>query len=306
MSLKSISLFYVKTRLIASLQLMGRKQLYILIILLTICVFCIQILRAGNIRSVKVDICQIQGIDSDREGNFKRIENAISEAKSQGAEIACFPETIILGWVNPMAHQDAFEIPGKDSDRLCHLAKTNEIFLSIGLAEKSGDKLFDSALLIDDQGKILLKHRKRNILDWLMNPPYTPGDSVRVIETKYGKIGVLICADTFTFKPWTNYLEKMAQFEPNFIIVPYGWAKPVQYWPDTGEDFAQVVIHAAHEIGAPVIGTNLVGMISNGSWTGSVYGGQSIAVDKNGNILARCKDRDRDIKVVSIPLDRDY
>jgi predicted amidohydrolase len=303
MALKCKSLFTVKTRLIASLRLMGQMKLYV-VVLASLGVFCSQNVGAGNIKSVKVAICQIQGIDSDREGNFIRIENAISEAKNQKAQIACFPETIILGWVNPTAHEDASEIPGKDSDRLCHLAKANEIFLCIGLAEKSGGKLYDSALLIDDQGKILLKHRKCNILDWLMNPPYTPGDSVRVIDTRYGKIGILICADTFTFEPWTNYLEKMAQYEPDLIIVPYGWAKPVQYWPDTGKDFAQVVIHAAHEIGAPVIGTNLVGMISNGSWTGSVYGGQSIAVDENGKILASCKDRDRDIKVVSISVEQ--
>jgi predicted amidohydrolase len=284
---------------------MGQNKFFFLIILSTICVFCVQIVRSDNFSSVKVAICQIQGIDSDREGNFKRIENAILEAKRQGAEIACFPETIILGWVNPNAHQDAFEIPGKDSDRLCELAKRNEMFLCIGLAEKLGDKLYDSALLIDEQGKILIKHHKLNILSWLMKPSYTPGDSVQVVETKYGKIGVLICADTFTFEPWTNYLEKIAPFEPDLIIVPYGWAKPVQYWPDTGEDFAQVVINAAREIGAPVIGTNLVGMISNGPWTGSVYGGQSIAVDENGKILAGCKDRDRDIKVVSVPLNRD-
>ncbi len=251
-------------------------------------------------KTVKIAICQIQGIDSDREGNFKRIENAIVESKNLGAEIACFPETIVLGWVNPKAHREAREIPGEDSDRLCQIAKKNKIFMCVGLAEKSGDALYDSAILIDDEGKILLKHRKLNILDWLMDPPYTPGESVNVAPTKYGKIGILICADTFTFEPWTNYLESMAELEPDIVLIPYGWAKTSEHWPETGEDFSQVVTQAAREIGAPVIGANLVGMISSGPWTGSVYGGQSIAVDNKGNILAKCKDRDRDVQVIAI------
>jgi predicted amidohydrolase len=272
-------------------------------LLCTVFLLSVNSLPAGDLRSVNIAICQIQGIDSDREGNFIRIENAISEAKSEGAEIACFAETILLGWVNPKAHQDAFTIPGKDSDRLCQLARENDIFLCVGLAERSGEKLYDSALLIDDQGKILLKHRKRNILDWLMDPPYTPGDTLQAVDTKLGRIGILICADTFTFEPWTNYLERMSKFEPDLVIVPYGWAEPVEYWPKAGDELADVVIEAARVIDAPVIGTNLVGMISNGSWTGCIYGGLSIAVDQHGNILAQCKDRDRDVKVLSLLLE---
>ena len=43
-------------------------------------------------------------------------------------------------------------------------------------------------------------------------------------------------------------------------------------------------------------------MINNGSWTGWVYGGQSIAVDENGEILGKGKDRDRDVKIISLDL----
>lgn len=53
---------------------------------------------------VKVAICQILVIDSDREGNFRRIEYALADAKAQGAPIAAFPESSILGWENPEAH----------------------------------------------------------------------------------------------------------------------------------------------------------------------------------------------------------
>jgi predicted amidohydrolase len=302
MSLKYTSLFYVETRSIASLPLIKFNYYSVIYILIAVFGLSPQPVDAAE-KTVKIAICQIQGIDSDREGNFKRIENAIVESKNLGAEIACFPETIVLGWVNPKAHQEAREIPGEDSDRLCQIAKKNKIFMCVGLAEISGDALYDSAILIDDEGKILLKHRKLNILDWLMDPPYTPGENVNVAPTKYGKIGILICADTFTFEPWANYLERMAELEPDIVLVPYGWAKTSEYWPETGDELAEVVTQASRGIGAPVIGTNLVGMISNGPWTGWVYGGNSIAADASGEIMVKCKDRDRDIKVVAIKIE---
>ena len=54
--------------------------------------------------------------------------------------------------------------------------------------------------------------------------------------------------------------------------------------------------------GAVVIGTNSVGAISRGPWKGRVYGGQSIAADKNGRTIGKGKDRDRDIAVVRVEL----
>ena len=85
-------------------------------------------------RIVRAAMCQIFSLDGDRRGNFRRIENAISEAKDAGADIACFPEAVILGWVNHDAHERAYSIPGKDSDCLCELAKNYDAHLCIGLA----------------------------------------------------------------------------------------------------------------------------------------------------------------------------
>lgn len=57
--------------------------------------------------TVRVAICQICCLDGDRSGNIVRIENAVTEAKKAYSDIACFPETSLLGWVNPDAHQRA-------------------------------------------------------------------------------------------------------------------------------------------------------------------------------------------------------
>jgi len=246
--------------------------------------------------TVQVAMCQILLLDGDRCGNFVRIENAIAQAKDAGADIICFPETAILGWVNSDAHERAHPIPGKDSQRLCELAKKYQVHLCIGLAEKDGPNLHDSAVLIDDKGQILLKHRKMNILTELMTPPYTPGDQVNTAETKFGKIGLLICADTHK----DEILNRMARLKPNLLLVPYGYAELEDRWPAHGKQLEKVVKKAARKTAAPVVGTNLVGEITKGPWKGQIFGGHSIAADKNGKTIAIAADRDRDVKIVAI------
>jgi predicted amidohydrolase len=241
-------------------------------------------------------MCQIFCLDGDRRGNFVRIENAIRDVKEAGADIACLPETALLGWVNPEAHERACAIPGLDSDRLCKMAEDYGMYLCIGLAEKDGVKLFDSAILIDDAGRILLKHRKINLLSELMDPPYTAGDAVNTVETKFGRIGLLICADTHE----DAVLERMAALKPDLLLVPYGYAAAEQEWPDHRKVLETVVRNTARKTGALVIGTNLVGEITHGPWKGRVFGGSSATANRAGKIFARGKDRERDICIVEI------
>jgi len=223
---------------------------------------------------------------------------AVEEASRAGVEIACFPETALYGWVNPDAHRRAHPIPGEDSQRLCEIASRHGIHLCVGLAEKDGENLHDSALLISGTGRILLKHRKIILLSELMTPPYTPGQEVQVVETPFGKIGVLICADTHR----SEILERMAKLKPDLVLVPYGYAAKEEAWPEHGGALERVVTNAAKVIDAPVIGTNLIGAITHGPWTGMTYGGHSVASDRTGTILAGGRNFDRDIALVAVSL----
>ena len=243
-------------------------------------------------------MAQIICIDGDRAGNFVRIENAISEANDKQADMIVFPESSLLGWENPDAHQRACPIPGEDSEFLCKLALKYKMLICIGLDEKDGDKLYDTAILIDDDGNILLKHRKINVLPELMTPPYSVGDGVQVVKTKFGNIGVMICADSFM----ENLIESMRSKKPDLLIIPYGWAAPEKDWPQHGQELVKVVKNIAGKVNCPVVGTNLIGQISHGPWFGQVYGGQSVAFCPENNTLVVGKDRERDILLFTVDL----
>ena len=245
---------------------------------------------------IKIAMAQILCLDGDLSGNLIRIENALKEAKEKQAEIIVLPESSLLGWENPDAHERACPIPGKDSEVLCNLARKYQMYICIGLDEKEGGKLYDSAILIDNEGNILLKHRKINVLPELMTPPYSVGEGVQVVQTKFGKIGVMICADSMQ----GNLLEEMKSKKPDLLLIPYGWAAPEKEWPQHGQKLVKVVKKAATQIGCPVIGTDLIGQISHGPWTGQVYGGQSVFYNPKNEELVVGKDRDKDLILISI------
>jgi predicted amidohydrolase len=278
-------------------RLWPSKRLFLSIILSPF-ILLLGIRSTPEKKTVRVAMCQIFCLDGDRSGNLVRIENAIREAKQANTDIACFPETALFGWVNPEAHSRAQAIPGKDSDLLCQMADKHDLYLCVGLAEKEENRLYDSVILIDEKGKLLLKHRKINILTELMTPPYTSGSQIECVETKYGTVGLLICADTFK----TEILEQMAKLEPDLVLVPFGWAAKESQWPGHGHELQKTVAKASRTIGSPVVGVDLVGEITHGPWTGMTYGGQSVTADAKGRILAVAKDRDRDVKIIQVPV----
>lgn len=262
--------------------------------------FAIHLPAQTPAKAVRLAICQILVIDGDREGNFRRIEYALDQAASQHAEIAVFPESSLLGWENPEAHRMAAPIPGTDSDRIGQLARKHNLMIAIGMDEKAGDKLYDSAILVDKTGKLLWKHRKINVLPELMTPPYSQGrpEDIGVVDTEYGRIAVLICADTFT----DAYLERLKALHPDLMLVPYGWAATNDKWPDHSRDLEALVERRAAQVQCPMAGVDLVGEMTHGPWTGWTYGGSSFVADGTGRLLVTARDRDTDLIVMNLPI----
>jgi predicted amidohydrolase len=249
-------------------------------------------------QSVRLAICQILVIDSDRDGNFRRIEYALEEAEAKQADIAIFPESSILGWENPEAHHLAQPIPGSDSDRIAAMARKHRMMIAIGLDEKDGDKLYDSAILVDKSGRLLWKHRKINVLPELMTPPYSQGkpEDIGVVETEFGRVAVLICADTFT----DAHLERLKALKPDLMLVPYGWAAPNEKWPEHSKELEALVKRRAAQVKCPMAGVDLVGEMTHGPWQGQTYGGSSFVADGTGKILLTLRDRDTDVEVIAV------
>ena len=131
-----------------------------------------------------------------------------------------------------------------------------------------------------------------------MTPPYARGkpDDINVIETEFGRIAFLICADTFS----DEHFERIKRLKPDFMIVPYGWAAKPEWWPDHAKELEKIVSKRAKELGCDVVGTDLVGIMSAGPWKGYTYGGASVAISATGEVITKLRDRDIEVKVVEV------
>jgi len=130
--------------------------------------------------------------------NVAYAETKIREATSNGAVFVCLPEAFNTGYHYKRANEmAAFAEPvnGLTVTFFQTLAHELGIFLVIPFIESCLDGTFqNSAVLIDDVGQIIGKHVKCHLVGEERNH-FTRGQKYDVFDTKYGKIGLLICYD---------------------------------------------------------------------------------------------------------------
>ena len=106
---------------------------------------------------IRIGMAQILVCPEDKERNLKKIEEFIRKASQEGCDLVLLPECSDLGWANPYAGEGAESVPGPLSGHLGSLAKEEKIYVACGMTERDQEKLYNTALLIDDTGRILLK-----------------------------------------------------------------------------------------------------------------------------------------------------
>jgi predicted amidohydrolase len=130
----------------------------------------------------------------DPQRNFRHLEERLSELARSKLDLVCLPECALTGYLYDESDLKKFAepIPGPTTERMGELARNYKIFLCFGLLEAESENFFNSAVLLDRRGRILLHHRK--ICE---HPPFTNGTTVQTVETELGRLAVLICGDLF-------------------------------------------------------------------------------------------------------------
>jgi predicted amidohydrolase len=120
----------------------------------------------------------------------------IEEAGRQKADLVVLPE--ILTWNRPDSYADVAElIPGPSSEYFGALAKKHNLYIVAGLLERSGQLVFNIALLIGPDGMVAGKYRKVCLTGSEVEEGITPGHDYPVFDTRFGKVGMMVCYDGF-------------------------------------------------------------------------------------------------------------
>lgn len=220
-----------------------------------------------------------------KQANVRRAIARIDEAASAGADIVLLPEAMTLGWTHPCSIGEADEVPGGCAyDELAEAARRNGIYVCSGLIERAGETIYNTAVLLDPEGELILHHRKINELD-IAHGLYALGDRMAVAPTRFGTIGVMICADAFANDLVLS--RSLCHMGADVILSPCSWAVDADHdnvrepygglWRDSYRPVAE-------EFSVWIAGASNVGPIAAGPWKGKKCIGCSLVIDAEGKV----------------------
>jgi len=218
-------------------------------------------------KAVNIGLVQMS-CSADPEANFAKTLEKIREAAAQGAQIVCLQELFRSLYFCDVEDYENFKlaepIPGPSTQALEKLAGELGVVIVASLFEKRTQGIYhNTTAVMDADGKYLGKYRKMHIPD---DPGYyekfyfTPGDlGYKVFDTKYAKIGVLICWDQWY--PEAARITSLMGAEVLFYPTAIGWAGSQNQETNTEQYNAWQTIQRSHAVanGIPVVSVNRVG-----------------------------------------------
>lgn len=121
----------------------------------------------------------------------------IAEAAAQKADIVVLPETLTYYGTGKTMEACAESIPGPSTAYFGELARKHDLYIVAGLVEREGKVLYNVAVLIGPDGGVVGKYRKVSLPRGEITAGLTPGHEYPVFETRFGKVGMMVCYDGF-------------------------------------------------------------------------------------------------------------
>lgn len=261
--------------------------------------------RKRSSDTVTVGLVQMN-CDQKPENNLKKAIAGIGQAAKQGAQIVCLQELFRSQYFCQTEDIELFKlaetIPGPSTQALSKVAKQKNVVIVASLFEKRAAGVYhNTAVIIDNSGKIAGKYRKMHIPD---DPLYyekfyfTPGDlGFQTYDTAYGKVGTLVCWDQWF--PEAARLTALGGAQFLFYPTAIGWLPDEDPEVNEAQHSAWETIQRAHAIanGVFVVVVNRVGREGKLN-----FWGQSFVSDPFGRILAKASTNKEEILVVDCDL----
>jgi N-carbamoylputrescine amidase len=252
----------------------------------------------------KIGLVQL-AVGADKESTVAAHENAIRDAAGQGAQVICLQELFDAPYFCKVTDAERFNLaepmPGPTVERMQRLALELGVAIIVPMFEKRGPGVYhNSAAVVDADGSVLGVYRKMHIPE---DPMYyekyyfTPGEiyqhaespdvttGFRTFDTKFGRIGVLICWDQWY--PEAARITSLMGAQVLFYPTAIGW-HPAEKdeWGRPQAD-AWRTIQRSHAIanGVYVAAANRVGLEPEPGTDGIEFFGHSFISDPFGRML---------------------
>jgi len=165
-------------------------------------------------RQVKVSAICI-GFGGDHEAKLKLAIEHLHVAGNNGVDIACLPEEF--------AGTKAEPVPGPTTDAVAKLAQQYHMYVICPLREQAGDKEYNTAVLLDREGKVAGYYRK--VFVFWGEGVHCSTEGVKAFQTDFGRISILTCFDLNYPELW----QRCDDLDADIVFWPsaYGGGSPL-------------------------------------------------------------------------------
>lgn len=244
--------------------------------------------------------------------NEKKALTWVRKAAKKGAQVICLPELYRSQYFCQKEDSSLFDlaetIPGPSTKAFQKAAKENRVAIIVPIFEKRAAGVYhNSVVIIDADGTILGIYRKMHIPD---DPAYyekyyfTPGDlGFKAFETKYGKIGSLICWDQWY--PEGARLTALQGAAALFYPTAIGWHPAEKERYGKAQRDSWITIQRSHAIanGVYVCSVNRIGFEQPvKEQVGIEFWGNSFICDPQGVVIAEASSDREEILMAEVDL----
>jgi predicted amidohydrolase len=127
--------------------------------------------------------------------NLERFGELVRRAAGRNAHFVLLPEGVTMVGTSNSYLEVAEPVPGPSTAYLGNLAQELQIYIVAGLLEQVGPAAYNTAVLIGPDGEVAGRYRKVSLPREEIEGGLTPGSEFPIFDTKFGRIGILICWD---------------------------------------------------------------------------------------------------------------
>jgi len=267
-------------------------------------------MKRSSSSTVKLGLLQTS-CSADPAANLKKTLAFAERAAKKGAQIICTQELFRSQYFCQSEDHSYFKlaesIPGPSTSAFQKLAKKHSVVIIASLFEKRASGLYhNTSAIIDANGSLLGIYRKMHIPDdplFYEKFYFTPGDlGFRAWQTRYGKIGVLICWDQWY--PEAARLTAMQGAEILFYPTAIGWHPGEKKEYGVNQHGAWELIQRSHAVanGCYVAVANRIGLERPIGGDGLEFWGQSFVAGTSGQLLAKASVNKEEVLIVPVDL----
>ncbi len=244
--------------------------------------------------------------NSSREEIVERMSTLLDQAKGQGVELVAYPEMALTTYFPKKIRKDfdqffETEVPPKALEPLLRRAKESRIAVHVGFCEKADGKYFNTALLTDQDGRLVGTFRKIHLpgtkaadgFAQVYEPYYfAHGDTgYKVFDACGAKVGVAICQD----RRYPESYRALALQGAEIILI--GYNTPISA---LALDLNELCLRS----GAYANACFVVGIAKAGVEDGVELIGGSCVINPVGQVLAKAATTGDELVVSRIDLDQ--